>query len=72
MIQRGEHAEQNPYGFILDEGDILVISTSREQLTSILSQKIGSIDTFEENMKMKIKNQMITEAMVTPSSSLVG
>ena len=49
MIQRGEHAEQNPYGFILEEGDILVISTSREQLTSILSQKIGSIETFDEN-----------------------
>ena len=72
MIQRGEHAEQNPYGFILDEGDILVISTSREQLTSILSQKIGSIDTFEENDENENKNQMITEAMVTPSSSLVG
>ena len=73
MIQRGEHAEQNPYGFILEEGDILVISTSREQLTSILSQKIGSIETFDENDEDKnTKNQIITEVMVTPSSSLVG
>ena len=65
--------EQNPYGFILEEGDILVISTSREQLTSILSQKIGSIETFDENDEDKnTKNQIITEVMVTPSSSLVG
>ena len=32
MIQRGEHAEHGPfYSFILEQGDILVISTSREQ-----------------------------------------
>ena len=34
MIQRGEHAEHGPfYGFILEDGDILVVSISREQLT---------------------------------------
>ena len=74
MIQRGEHAEHGPfYSFILEQGDILVISTSREQLTSILSQNIGSIESFEENDEdQESKNQAITEAMVTPSSSLVG
>ncbi len=74
MIQRGEHAEHGPfYGFILEEGDILVISTSREQLTSILSQDIGSIETFDDNDDSEeAKKQIITEAMVTPSSSLVG
>ena len=74
MIQRGEHAEHGPfYSFILEQGDILVISTSREQLTSILSQNIGSIESFDENEEDKdSKNQVITEAMVTPSSSLVG
>ena len=74
MIQRGEHAEHGPfYGFILEDGDILVISTSREQLTNIISQNIGSIETFEEkNTDNEGKNQIITEAMVTPSSSLVG
>ena len=74
MIQRGEHAEHGPfYSFILEKGDILVISTSREQLTSILSQNIGSIESFDENEEDKdSKNQVITEAMVTPSSSLVG
>ena len=45
MIQRGEHAEHTPfYSFVMEKGDILVISTSREQLTSILSKNIGSID----------------------------
>ncbi len=74
MIQRGEHAEHAPfYGFILEEGDILVVSISREQLTNILSQKIGSIETFEkDNQNDSKKNQIITEVMVTPSSSLVG
>ena len=74
MIQRGEHAEHGPfYSFILEQGDILVISTSREQLTSILSQNIGSIESFDENEEdQDSKNQVITEAMVTPSSSLVG
>jgi len=74
MIQRGEHAEHAPfYGFILEEGDILVISISREQLTNILSQKIGSIETFEkDDQNNSQKNQIITEVMITPSSSLVG
>ena len=74
MIQRGEHAEHGPfYGFILEEGDILVVSISREQLTNILSQKIGSIETFEkDDQNDSQKNQIITEVMVTPSSSLVG
>ena len=74
MIQRGEHAEHGPfYSFILEQGDILVISTSRERLTSILSQNIGSIESFDENEEdQDSKNQVITEAMVTPSSSLVG
>ena len=74
MIQRGEHAEHAPfYGFLLEEGDILVVSISREQLTNILSQKIGSIETFEkDDQNDSQKNQIITEVMVTPSSSLVG
>ena len=33
----------------MEKGDILVISTSREQLTSILSKNIGSIESFDEN-----------------------
>ena len=53
------------------EGDILVVSISREQLTEILGKKIVSI---EHNLKDEelIDDQLITEAMVTPSSSLVG
>ena len=74
MIQRGECAEHTPfYSFVMEKGDILVISTSREQLTSILSKNIGSIESFDENEDdSETKKQVITEAMVTPSSSLVG
>ena len=74
MIQRGEHAEHTPfYSFVMEKGDILVISTSREQLTSILSKNIGSIESFDENEDdSETRKQVITEAMVTPSSSLVG
>ena len=51
----------------------MVVSISREQLTNILSQKIGSIETFEkDDQNDNQKNQIITEVMVTPSSSLVG
>ena len=73
MIQRGEHAEHGPfYGFILEEGDILVVSISREQLTNILF-KNWLIETFEkDDQSDNQKNQIITEVMVTPSSSLVG
>ena len=72
MIQRGEHAEHGPFeSLVLEKGDILVVSISREQLTEILGKKIVSI---EHNLKDEelIDDQLITEAMVTPSSSLVG
>ncbi len=75
MIQRGEHAEHGPFdGLILEKGDIIVISSSREQLTKILSQNIASLESFDEDKdsEEEIKNQVIIEAMVTPSSSLIG
>ncbi len=74
MIQRGEHAEHGPFeGFILEKGDLLVISTSRELLTKILSQNVASIPSGKSNIDKEIdSNQMLSEAMITPSSSLVG
>ena len=72
MIQRGEHAEHGPFeSFVLEEGDILVVSISREQLTEILSKDIVLIEDTEKS-EDTIDNKLITEAMVTPSSSLVG
>ena len=72
MIQRGEHAEHGPFeGLILKEGDILVVSISREQLTEILGKKIVSINHSRKDEE-SLDDQLITEAMVTPSSSLVG
>ena len=72
MIQRGEHAEHGPFeSLILEEGDILVVSISREQLTDVLAKNIVSIQ-YEKQDEESNNNQLITEAMVTPSSSLVG
>ena len=74
MIQRGEHAEHGPFdGLIIEEGDILVISSTREQLIEVLDKNIAtisydSINSSEDDNQDKI----ITEAMVTPSSSLIG
>ena len=75
MIQRGEHAEHGPFdNFVLEEGDLLVISTTREALTEILSKNIASINADYDTEKNQDdeKSHIIAEAMVTPSSSLVG
>ena len=72
MIQRGEHAEHGPFeGLILERGDILVVSAGREQLTQILSEDIASIEHVQQENTL-VDDQLIIEAMVTPSSSLVG
>ena len=52
MIQRGEHAEHGPfYGFILEEGDILVVSISREQLTNIFLKKLVLLKLLKKMIK---------------------
>ena len=72
MIQRGEHAEHGPFdGFLLEKGDILVVSISREQLTEILGKNIVSLEHAQKEDE-SVEDHLITEAMVTPSSSLVG
>ena len=74
MIQRGEHAEHGPFdGLVIEKGDILVISSTREQLIEVLNKNIAtisydSVNSLDEDKKDKI----ISEAMVTPSSSLIG
>ena len=80
MIQRKEHAEFAPYdNLTLQEGDLLVIATSRESLSEILTNNNGiSIAQLsdlknEEIIENENENrQILSEAMVTPSSSLVG
>ena len=75
MIQRGEHAEHGPFdNFVLEEGDLLVISSTRESLTDILSKNIATLHSKEplKDDEDESKNQTIAEAMITPSSSLVG
>ena len=74
MIQRGEHAEHGPFdGLIIEEGDILVISSTREQLIEVLDKNIATISYDSINSSDNDKqDKIITEAMVTPSSSLIG
>ena len=79
IIQRKEHAEHGPLfnDFELKSGDILVIATSQEALAEIISKKIGICGS--EVSKIRNKNtidetdtQILTEAVISPSSSLVG
>ena len=74
MIQRGEHAEHGPFdGLIIEKGDILVISSTREQLIEVLNKNIASISYDSINSSENDKeDKIISEAMVTPSSSLIG
>lgn len=74
MIQRGEHAEHGPFdGLIIEKGDILVISSTREQLIEVLSKDIASISYNTINSSEdEEEDKIISEAMVTPSSSLIG
>ena len=74
MIQRGEHAEHGPFdGLIIEEGDILVISSTREQLIEVLDKNIATISYDSINSSDNDnQDKIITEAMVTPSSSLIG
>ncbi len=74
MIQRGEHAEHGPFdGLVIERGDILVISSTREQLIEVLNKNIATISYSSINSSTDDKeDKIISEAMVTPSSSLIG
>ena len=74
MIQRGEHAEHGPFdGLVIEKGDILVISSTREQLIEVLNKNIATISYDSVNsLDDDKKDKIISEAMVTPSSSLIG
>ena len=75
MLQRGEHAEHGPFdNLVLEKGDLLVISSTREALTSILSKNVAFVNSDQKNQKIEDSesSHIIAEAMITPSSSLVG
>ena len=76
MVQRGEHGEFSPYvNYKLKKKDILIITTTREALSELLSKDLGlkvhDSSILENNLKNE-QEQILSEAMVTPSSSLVG
>ncbi len=79
MVQRKEHAELPPFNdFILREGDLLVLASSRDSLSEIISADNGiSVshlsDLEGDNLNDEAEvDQILSEAMITPSSSLVG
>ena len=80
MIQRKEHAVIPPFAdFKLVAGDVLVIASTREALSELISKKNG-ISTSELSNMSNLgqenddfdNNQILSEAMITPTSSLVG
>ena len=80
MIQRKEHAVIPPFSdFRLVAGDVLVVASTREALSELISKKNG-ISTSELSNMSNLgfenedfnNNQILSEAMITPTSSLVG
>ena len=79
MVQRKEQAKAAPFDdFIFNEGDVLVIATTRDALSELISKKNGittyqlsNLSPYEENLEDE-SNQILSEAMITPTSSLVG
>ena len=80
MIQRKEHAVIPPFAdFKLIAGDVLVIACTREALSELISKKNGISTSELSNMSHSGQengdfdsNQILSEAMITPTSSLVG
>ena len=80
MIQRKEHAVIPPFAdFKLVAGDVLVIASTREALSELISKKNGISTNELSNMSHLGQenddfdsNQILSEAMITPTSSLVG
>ena len=80
LIQRKEHAEHGPLfnDFELRVGDVLVIATTKEELSEIISKKIGFCGSEISRIKpgeiddQETNNQLLTEAVISPLSSLIG
>ena len=80
LIQRKEHAEHGPLfnDFELKVGDILVVATTKDELSDIISKKMGVCGSEISPIKSdKIdfddsNNQLLTEAVISPLSSLIG
>ncbi len=79
LIQRREHAEHGPLFNDLELmiGDVLVVATTKEELSEIISKKMGICGSEISPITPRIdggesKNQLLTEAVISPMSSLVG
>ena len=79
MIQRGGHLILPPFeGYVIEAGDILIGSTTRKELTSILAKYPGFLlseqddETFEEGEDAASQeSRILAEVMITPASRLL-
>lgn len=84
LIQRGGHLILPPFeGYVIDEGDILIVSATRNSLTKLLSNYPGFLLSEEEaaiiDKKAEEKeasdsaeeSRILAELMITPASRMV-
>jgi di/tricarboxylate transporter len=80
LLQRGEHAELPPFGELeIQPGDVMMVAATRSALEAafakdpgLLHPELGEGDAPPENAPWRVGNQVFAEAMVTPTSRLIG
>jgi di/tricarboxylate transporter len=80
MVQRDERSYMPPMkDFVLKSGDVLVVNTTRKALLAAAEDDPSALhpvrdDAGEEEAagRWNVGNQMLTEAMMTPTSGLLG
>ena len=85
LIQRGGHLILPPFeGYVIEAGDILIASATRESLTGLLAQYPGFLLSEEEEEMMETQNteeegalsnepeaRVLAEIMITPASRIL-
>lgn len=80
MIQRGENSFLPPFDVTLEDGDILIIATTRSSLSSLLSSDpqylkgMLNIAGFHDESKSTESSDtiVISEAVIAPASRMIG
>lgn len=79
LIQRGENALLPPFhDMVLQKGDVLIIAATRTSLTALLKKypNIFQMAEHEESPIYRevfsVKDQMLAEAMIPPTSRMIG
>lgn len=80
MIQRGEHSFLPPFDVTLEAGDILIVATTRNSLSNLLSSDpqylkgMLNIAGFHDESKPPESNDtiVVSEAVIAPASRMIG